>query len=66
MRIGQKVKIKDNHMTQAWGIANEVGVITEPDPKGRDENVVAVKLDSEKAICAICEAGIHIGNLEPA
>ena len=60
--VGSRVKIKDNKMTQAWGMANEVGVVTGPDPRGINKDVIAVKLDSKQAIC---EAGIHIDNLEP-
>jgi len=32
MKVGTKVKIKDNAMSRAWGIANEVGIVTGPDP----------------------------------
>ena len=50
-------------MSQAWGIANEVGIITGSDPRKYDAMVVAVKLDSKQGIC---EAGIHIDHLEAA
>jgi hypothetical protein len=44
-------------------MANEVGIILGPDPKGLNKDVVAVKLDTKQTVC---EAGIHIDNLEPA
>jgi len=63
MKVGTKVKIKDNAMSRAWGIANEVGIVTGPDPGGHNDKVVAVKLDTRDK--AICEAGIHVDHLEP-
>ena len=61
MKVGQRVKIKDNKMSRAWKMANKVGIITGSDPRGFDKDVVAVRLDS---MTGICEAGIHIDNLK--
>jgi len=62
MKVGTKVKIKDNAMSRAWGIANEVGTVMGPDPREHNDKVVAVKLDTRDRV--ICEAGIHVDHLE--
>lgn len=65
MKIGQKVKLKDDLFAQIWDIVGETGVIVGFDPLQLDENIVDIRPDYyANNMCLACRDGIHISHLE--
>lgn len=60
--IDTAVKIKDDHMTRAWGHANELGIIAGPDPQDCSKDIYKVVLLSGPSIFEA--KGIHKAHFE--
>jgi hypothetical protein len=61
-RIGQRVKMRDDEMTRAWGYQGQLGTVVGTDPDGDNCDVFQVKLDSGSSILEI--KGVHRDHFE--